>query len=312
MRPRDFGLLSLVCLIWGLNFVITKWIVSGDGPGAAYSGAPPFFAAAARFLALALVLAPLLRPIPKGLGAVALVATLMGTLNFGLLFVGVKYSNPSAVAVAVLLAPVFTTALAIPMLGERVGWRRGLGMALALAGVGLVALQPEAATAGWGMLLVIAGTLAAAAGNVLLKRLPAIGPWRLQAWMGAVSFAPLALISLIFERAQAEALATGGWRLALAFVYVTALVSLVGFRVFIDLMRRYDASLVTTLTLMAPLWGITFGVLLAGDPLTWRLLVGGAVAVAGVAVVAWRTKTAPTPIAAPSQPDVPPAEEKRP
>ena len=57
---------------------------------------------------------------------------------------------------------------------------------------------------------------------------------------------------------------------------------------FYFLLRRYDASLIAPMTLMAPLIGVICGVVLLGDPVTWQLVLGGLLALAGVGVVAAR------------------------
>ena len=57
---------------------------------------------------------------------------------------------------------------------------------------------------------------------------------------------------------------------------------------FYYLLRRYDASLIAPMTLMGPLIGVILGVVLLGDPVTWQLIVGGLLALAGVGVVAAR------------------------
>ena len=61
MRFSDFLLLSAVCFVWGLNLVVTKWVVTD-------AGVPPLFFAGIRFLGIALVLFWFLRPLPKNLG----------------------------------------------------------------------------------------------------------------------------------------------------------------------------------------------------------------------------------------------------
>ena len=71
MSPRHFFLFFLVCLVWGVNFVVAKWSVSGQPaivPG--FEGSPPFFFAFLRHLGLYACLAPWLLPIPRPLGPV--------------------------------------------------------------------------------------------------------------------------------------------------------------------------------------------------------------------------------------------------
>jgi len=58
------------------------------------------------------------------------------------------------------------------------------------------------------------------------------------------------------------------------------------------LIQRYEVSLVGPLTLLAPVLGIIFSVTLLGEGLTWRIVAGAVVTLAGVAVVAARQSSA--------------------
>ena len=57
MRFNDFMLLFGVCLVWGLNIVVTRWVVAD-------AAVPPIFYAGIRFLGIAAVLLAFLRPLP--------------------------------------------------------------------------------------------------------------------------------------------------------------------------------------------------------------------------------------------------------
>jgi len=81
-------------------------------------------------------------------------------------------------------------------------------------------------------------------------------------------------------------LMSGGWALAAAMTFMVLIVSIAAHGGFVVLLRRYEASLLSPLTLMAPMWGMIFGVLLMGDPVSVRFVFGGALAIGGVAMVA--------------------------
>ena len=288
MSPRHFALLFGICLIWGVNFVVAKWSLSGtpvivEG----FEGAPPLFFAFLRFVLLYAFLAPFLLPIPKKMGPVIGAALTMGAIQFALLFVGLRYATPSAIAIIVQLAVPFTTILSILFLSERVGWVRGAGMAIAFLGASLVVFKPAEFSFTIGLVAGIGAAFAAAAGSIFVKRtsVPALS---LQAWIGLISWPPLLLASIMLEQNQITDSLAGGWPFMGTLVFTVLLVNVVGHGGFYYLLRRYDASLIAPLTLMAPLIGVICGVLLLGDPVTWQLILGGALALVGVGVVAAR------------------------
>ena len=288
MSARHFGLLFVICLIWGVNFVVAKWSVSGTPelvPG--FTGSPPLFFAFLRFALLYAVLAPFLRPVPKNMGAVIGAGLTMGAIQFALLFMALRYASPSTVAIVVQLSVPFTTALSILFLGERVRWVRGIGMAIAFLGAALVVFKPAEFSFTIGLLAAAGGALAAAAGSIFVKRAD-VAALSLQAWIGLISWPPLLLASLLLEHDQIGATLAGGWPFFWTLVFTVVLVNVVGHGGFYFLLRRYDASLIAPMTLMAPLIGVISGVLLLGDPVTWQLVLGGLLALAGVGVVAAR------------------------
>lgn len=288
MTPRHFALLFGICLIWGVNFVVAKWSLSGtpvivEG----FEGAPPLFFAFLRFALLYAFLAPFLLPVPKRMGPVIGAALTMGAIQFALLFIGLRYATPSAIAIIVQLAVPFTTILSILFLSERVGWVRGAGMAIAFLGASLVVFKPAEFSFTIGLVAGIGAAFAAAAGSIFVKRtqVPALS---LQAWIGLISWPPLLIASLMLEQDQITDTLAGGWPFMATLVFTVLLVNVLGHGGFYYLLRRYDASLIAPLTLMAPLIGVICGVLLLGDPVTWQLILGGALALVGVGVVAAR------------------------
>lgn len=288
MSARHFLLLVGVCLIWGLNFIVAKWSLSGtpvivEG----FEGAPPLFFAFIRFALLYAVLGPFLRPIPKKMGLVIGAGLTMGAVQFALLFIGLRFATPSTVAIIVQLAVPFTTILSIIFLSEKVGWVRSIGMGLAFVGASLVVFKPAEFSFTLGLLAAVGGALAAGAGSIFVKRLD-MPVMSVQAWIGLISWPPLLIASMIFESDQISASLAGGWWFFASLVFTVVAVNILGHGGFYFLLRRYDASLVAPLTLMAPLVGVILGVLVLGDPVTWQLVLGGALALAVVAVVAAR------------------------
>ncbi|WP_121210900.1 DMT family transporter [Maricaulis maris] len=288
MRLKDFLLLVAVCVVWGFNFVVAKFAVTG-APGwvPGFDGVPPIFFAFLRFAMLYAFLAPWLRPRPTDIKTMIGVALCMGALQYGLLFMGMRWATPSGMAIAVQMGVPFATILSVIFLKETVGLPRIAGMMLAFAGVMLVIANPAALDMSIGMLLGVGSAFVAAMGMILVKRLP-MDSIRMQAWIGLLSWPPLLLLSLTFEQNQIASVLDGGWAFGLALLVTVVLVNIFGHGVFYNLLQRYDATLIAPITLLAPLVGVVSGILLTGDPTGWRLFVGGALTLAGVGIIALR------------------------
>lgn len=277
MRSRDFLLLMGVCLIWALNVIIGKIMLS------TYA-IPPFYYAAIRFLGVAAVLSPLLRPIPQRIGQVVLVGILVGAGHFGFLFLGLSATSPSSAAIVLQLAIPLTAMLSVAFLGERISSVRILGIALALAGVISVIWNPEEMTASIGLVAIMISTSALAVGGIFLKRLPAIAPLKLQAWVGLVSWAPLAVASWRWETAQITTSLNGGYAFIAATLFSVLIVTIMAHTTYFSLLQRYDASMIVPLTLAMPIMTILLDVAFVGGHLGWRTIAGSVIALGGVLI----------------------------
>jgi O-acetylserine/cysteine efflux transporter len=281
MKPADFGLLAAVCLVWALNLVITRWAVTD-------LAIPPLFFAFVRVSLVAIVLSPFLLPAPRQLGIVFLISMGMAGLQFGLLFSGLSTASASVAAVIGQLGVPFTTVLSIMFLGEQIGWKRALGIVLSFAGVMIIAFDPSGFSLTVGILYLTGAAFVGAAANILMKRIEPMPAMRLQAWIGLFSILPLLVWSLAIEDAQLVPYLSADWRVYAASIFAVLGVSLFAHGNFYRLLKKYEVTLISPLTLMTPVLGVFLGIVLLGEPITVRLVIGAIVAIAGVGVISVR------------------------
>lgn len=285
MRVRDFFLLAAVCLVWAFNNVLSKIIVTDWA-------IPPLFYVAMRFSVVAILMLPWLLPMPRPAWRIVAIAMTLGGGSFALLFVGLRTTSPSAAAIILQLGVPFTVLLSILLLGERIHWRRGLGIALTLAGVLIVSWGPQGVSLSAGLWFVAASALAGAAGAVLMKQVKGVKPFRFQAWVGLISATVLGAMSFVLEDGQWSAAGAVGWPFTAAVLFTALVVSIGAHSIYYFLIGRYEANLIAPLTLMTPLGTIALGVLITHDHFDLRMGVGAALAMIGVLIVALRRKPA--------------------
>lgn len=281
MALRDFALIVLICLIWATNNIVSKYVVAD-------LAVPPLFYAAVRFALVGLITLPWLLPMPRPRWRLLVVALLMGGGNFALLFIGLQTATASAAAVVIQLGVPITTLLSMLMLGEKVRWRRGIGISLTLSGALLVMWDPGGFVVSTGLLFVVAAAFLGSLGAVMMKQMDGVRPLQFQAWVGFASFWPLAALSLWLEPGQVQAGIAGGWPFVIAVVFSAVIVSVAAHTAYYGLIQRYEANLISPLTLMTPLATIALGVLIMSDPFGPRMAIGTAVALAGVLIIALR------------------------
>ncbi|PAT41014.1 EamA family transporter [Vandammella animalimorsus] len=268
---------------------------------------PPLAAAAARFLlasALLLVwmgrsgrLRALRSLSPRQWLGLALAAA-TGVFGYAVFFMLALQSVPSSRAVlAIALNPVATLLLAALVFKERLNGAIALGMLLAVGGA-LLAIGngapapsqlPAAGDAGLGEWLLLGCVLCWAAytliGRAVLTRVDALSATGVSSVLGALL---LALLSLGVEgpsawRAMAQAPAAAWWSL-LALSFGAAALAYAWYYAGVKALGAGAASGYITLV---PVFGVLCSSLWLGEPLGATLLLGGLLAIGGMALMHW-------------------------
>jgi probable blue pigment (indigoidine) exporter len=276
------GYLLLTSFLWGVNWPLMKFLVSELPPLSARAIAG-IIAAAVTF-AVAAVRGEKLIP-PAGQWQRLLTAA---ALNYAawmaLTTVALIWLYASETVIIAYTLPIWTALLARPLLGERLTFPRGLGMALGLSGVILLVLvQPEGG--GWTKLLgaafALGGSVLFGLGAVLSKRAPLLmPPVAAVSWQIGLGTIPLVLAMLV-ERPSLAAIDLRGW-LALTASGVGALG--VGYVAWFAALQRLPASLAATGSLLVPVVGVLISAFALGEPLGLRECSALALTLGGVVI----------------------------
>ncbi len=280
MAPQHLAFLVFICLIWGFTFVAGK---------AGVIEFPPLLFTGLRYVLLGTVLLPFLRIHTGQMKQIAFIAVTMGSLHFALFYAGLALSGSvSAVAIVVQLGAPFATGLSVLVLGERIGLRRITALAMSFIGVMIIGFDPVVFVYIDGLLLVILAALIGSTGMIVMRRMHDIRTFELQAWIALLSWPPLFIMSALFETDQWETMFNASWMAWGGVLYTALGASLIGHAGMFYLLQRYEVGLISTLTLLAPVFGVMFGVLVWGDDASWRFLFGGAIVLLGSLVIVER------------------------
>jgi O-acetylserine/cysteine efflux transporter len=285
MSPRDFAVFVLICLVWAFNTVAAKIVVTE-------LHVPPLFFGMLRSAVIALAVMPWLLPMPRPHWRIVVVGVLMGGGGFALFFVGLKTASPSAASIVGQVGVPFATLLSVLVLGERIRWKRGIGIALTLIGVLTVMFDPKGLDVSVGLFFVVASAFGGAVGTIMMKQMEGIRPLRIQAWVGFSSTLLLAPLTAGFEDNHLAAAYNAGWPLVVLVLYSGLVVSVLGHTTYYGLIQRYEANLIAPLTLMSPLFTIGLGIWLTGDHFDTRMALGTVLALVGVFIIAVRPNRA--------------------
>lgn len=274
MSVRHLLMVMLVNVAWGLNFIAGK------------IGAElfqPLLFTALRFLFLLLLMLPWLKPAPGHMKPLLRVAFLLGVLHFGMIFIGLNAGgNIASVAITTQLYVPFSAIFAFAFLREKISLVSILSIAVAFGGVMVIGFDPIVFNHLDAILWVAGAALVMAAATILMRQCPNLGVFRLQAWIAVVALPSLLLLSAIFESGQREILAQAAILDFWSPLYSAVGASIIGHGMVYYLLGRYPVSIVTPLLLPTPIIATFLGVMIFGDILGWKMIVGGAMTLVGV------------------------------
>ncbi len=276
MKRADLARLILLAAIWGASFLFTR--VAAPALGPAPTSALRMFIAGIS-LAAYFAYTGFDAQWRRWVGQYFLVGAFNSAAPFLLFSFAALQLSAGAMAVINATSPMFAALLSALFLGEKLTARRLSGLTLGFIGVALIA-RPAA-----GSRLAIAAALGAALSYALtavyLRRRGSTAPARGMAvgtqLAGALLVAPLAL-------ASPPAFMPG----AVVWISVVALGLLssgIAYVLYFRLIADIGATHALSVTYLIPVFGLLWGALLLGEPLSALTLAGAALVIAGTALV---------------------------
>lgn len=282
MNRQDLLLGFVVATIWGLNFIAIKL---------GLRDMPPLLMGALRFL---LACFPALFLLPRPSVPWRLLLALGLTLNvgqFSLLFIAMKVGMPAGLASLVLQSQTFFSLLfAVVWLEERWRWHHLAGLTVAAGGMALIGAQQGGGMTTVGFVLTLAAAACWGAGNIVMRRITLVAPpfsmLSLVVWAGAVAILPLAFLSWLLEGYDAwlAAWRTLNWVSASSLAYIAWLATLTGFGLWGWLLSRYAAAVVSPLSLLVPVVGLSSSAVFLGELISFWQGVGAVLVLSGLSL----------------------------
>ncbi|HEU4967429.1 DMT family transporter [Sphingomonas sp.] len=281
LGARDIAVAALMNLLWGMNIIAVKMAVIEI---------PPLTAALLRQAIVLLVCASWLRIVPGRMRELLGFGVLTGGLYFLVINLSMAVAtNVGALAIAGQLGVPFAMLLAVVILKERIHKYRIAGVAMSLAGVGILVFDPEVAREIPGIALTALASLIWAGSSLIQRNLRGVPVLSMYAWVGLLGVAILLPVALVFEPEGVHGiprlpLHSLGW---VAFSAIGS--TILGHGSMSWLLQRHPVASVTPLTLASPVLSVVFASLFFHTPLTPLMILGGIIALAGVAIVTIRS-----------------------
>lgn len=287
-RATDYARLIAVPAIWGGTFSAGKQVVAALSP--LMGSFARYVIACVALLVAAAVLERGLPRLTRQQFMATFVLGLVGVFAYNLFFMAALERLPaSRAAIIIALNPAITIAISSLVLGEKLSPRRWLGVAIALLGVWIVLSHGD-----------IAGVTRAGFGVGELCMLAAVFSWALYTIIGRKVLAGLSPLAATNYAALWGTVLLGAvsatqfadLRLAqfdagviLSLAYLGVFGTAVAFVWYYMSVQRLGAAVTSVFNNLVPVFGVAIGVVLLGEDLLPSMLIGGAIAIAGVMMV---------------------------
>jgi drug/metabolite transporter (DMT)-like permease len=279
--------LAIVYVVWGSTYLGIRVVVEAE--------MPPMLSMAGRFLVAGTLLALILglksgrrrlRITRREAFGAAVVGLLLLAFGNGAVAIAEQTVPSGLAALLVAATPLWLMALRVGG-GERPRALTWLGVLIGFAGVAVLALSGgDTSAKPLSIALIVFGTISWATGSRFSPRLglpkdPLVTALY-EMLFGGTAMVVLGVVRGEPGRLHLDRIHGSGW---IALGYLVLFGSLLAYSAYSYLLANAPISLIGTYAYVNPAVAVLLGWLILSEPLTWKILAGGAVIICGVALV---------------------------
>ena len=288
---RVWAALLVVYAVWGSTYL---------GIELAVRTLPPFLMLAARFLIAGTLLyvwvavrdRRLLRPpsLHEWRAALVVGGALLLIGNGTVAWAEDRGVETGTAALIIASVPLWLALLDRVLYGQRLGLAIVAGLVVGFGGVALLVAPGGGGSDRVGELSLIGSALAWALGSLYSRRAPSPSPLLGAAMQMLAGGALLVVFGLAvgeggeLRASEVSAASLGG------LAYLVVFGSLLGFTAYIWLLRTAPTSLVSTYAYVNPVVAVLLGSVVLDEALSWRVVAGGGIVIAAVALIVTRPR----------------------
>jgi len=276
----------ILCCIWGSTWLFIK---------IGLEDLPPLTFAGIRFVIASAILIVILfvRRLPfaellTNWRLLAYTGVLSFTFNYGFIFWGEQHISSGLAALLQATIPAFGLVIAHFYLpGEQMTTRKVIGVVMGIIGVGVV-VSNQLTVGGKkslaGCVAVVLSSVVVAYSNVLIKaRAKHIDPVIMAAGQMLFGLIPLLVVGISLEGNPVYYRWT--IRAVVSLVYLAVVGSVIAFVLYYWLVRKIDVTKSMLISLVTPVVAVIVGMIVLGEKLNWRTLLGGAMIIFGIGFI---------------------------
>jgi O-acetylserine/cysteine efflux transporter len=221
------------------------------------------------------------------IGAIIAISAFSVTIQGALLFWGLRSeAMPATAANLILQIQIpFAVLLDFLIMKEKLDIRKAAGTALAILGVAIVIGLPAEAPGLVPTIMIVAGAFCWSLGQVLARRYGRDSGIGLLKANALGSLPQLALATLLFEQGQWQSMVDASWIEWSMLAFVGVVGFYLAYMCWFTLLKQCRMDEAAPFILLMPVVGILTAALVLGETVSLEQVIGGAVILAGLAIV---------------------------
>jgi O-acetylserine/cysteine efflux transporter len=274
-----------IVAIWGTNFVVMKNCLASF---------PPFYFAVLRYLFVLLPLFFFLSRPKVSWVNLCIYGLATGLGQFGILYYAVNSQiSPGLASLVVQTQVFFTIGFAMLFAKERLRRYQVVAVAIAMTGLGIIALHTDATTTFLGLALVVFAGFSWGIANTASRQAGTINMLSYVVWASVFSIPPLFLIALFFEGGASHlwdvtlSASLAAW---IGVLWQSWANTLFGYAAWAWLLSRHPAAVVAPAPLLVPIFGMGASAFFLDESLpAWKVMAATLVIAGLVVNLFWPT-----------------------
>ncbi|MBY0470405.1 EamA family transporter [bacterium] len=278
MKLNHLGLILLLVLVWGFNFIFIHLGLNSY---------PPLFLCVLRFVLTAYPFVFFIKRPKVPLKLLITYGVVLYGFQFAFLFSGMKAGmSPGLASLLAQTQAFFTIGLAAWLTKERPTAPKIIGACISFLGIVVVAFHIEKEITAIGLICTLLGAFSWASGNILAKKIGTVNPLALVVWGSLFAIPFLLATSLIFEGPTVivRSVVHTSWTAALSVFYIVYMSTHLGYSIWAYLMTLYPAATIAPFSLLVPFFGFMGSTLVLGEPFPIWKFYAAALVILGLCV----------------------------
>ena len=250
MSIKDFSLIILVTVIWGVNFSVIK-----IGLGSL----DPFTLVGVRFLLCAFPLVFFISKPDAPMLYVASYGISFGVGLWGLAYLGIHYGVSAGIASLVIQMSAFlTVAMGVIFLHEKIDPLKTIGFLVAFSGLSLIVNLTDGSITHIGLVLVLLGAVFWSIANIIIKKSNEKHVFSFLIWSSLFSPIPLFILAYLVQGHNifTDFIGNLDQKAIFSIFFQVYPSTLFGYWIWNSFIEKYDISKIAPLSLLIPIFGL--------------------------------------------------------